>query len=140
MKNDNFYIGYLPQAPEGLRRHLRRTVLLLAVLGVGLAAVLLLAQAPFPAAVFEYGEYKQWEGTLVRAGSVPALLTGASRKPVLLVAPGKHGFTDGTPGEHVRLEGARIQRDGLTMLEVLPQSLRSTGTGSAPLSGTPLKR
>ncbi|MBI4910779.1 MAG: hypothetical protein HY820_44610 [Acidobacteria bacterium] len=131
MKHDEFYIGYLPKAPGTLSGFLRRTVITLAAAASVIALLLVLGQAPFPTATFEFGDFKPWEGTLIRAGGVPVLLTASSSMPVLLVAPGKHGFTEGAHGRRVRIEGSRITRDGLTMLEVKPQSLQAIGEGQA---------
>ncbi|MEO8131166.1 MAG: hypothetical protein ABI822_28980 [Bryobacteraceae bacterium] len=116
--NDEFYIGYLPQAPAGLSGFVMRIVAVLIGLGVMVAILLVYSQAPFAASVFQYQQYRDYTGT-IESWPYPMLLTGDHR--FLLVAPGKHGFTENAM--HVRLKGALIRRDGVEMLEVLPGSL-----------------
>src|SRR5262249_51752151 len=68
-------------------------------------------------------------------------LIGADGVSWLLVAPGKHGFTDGAPaGSMVRLRGERIYRGDNRMIEVAPGSLQIAGAGGLPQAETDLGR
>jgi hypothetical protein len=130
---DEFYVGYRPQMPPGLARHMRRLCAVLLILPCLLAVVLVSSQRPFPRSVFEYQQYRTYEGRL-RTAPYPALLVSASGQttpaPYLLVAPGKHGAAADVAGhdeQRVRLQGALIEREGLKMLEILPASLLPLG-------------
>ncbi|MBI1789464.1 MAG: hypothetical protein HYR60_18160, partial [Acidobacteria bacterium] len=137
--NGPFYIGYLPQAPPAVASIIRRTVMGLMALVLIVALVLVFAQEPFPAASFEYGLYRDFEG-VVEERPYPALLvpseTGFSR--YWLVAPGKHGASAevmALNGSLVRLRGQRIYRGPDAMLELEANSVRAAGrapSGSLP--------
>ncbi|MCI0352767.1 MAG: hypothetical protein L0Z53_25375 [Acidobacteriales bacterium] len=131
--NGEFYIGYLPKAPAGLARFVKHTVVTLAVSVIALAVLLVVAQNPFAASVFEFGKNSTFEGT-IRAHPYPTLLVArpagssqdASFSRYLLVAPGKHGadqLVAPFDGQHVKLEGQLIYRDANTMIEVVPGSI-----------------
>lgn len=137
---NDFYVGYLPNAPTVLARFVRRVVVLLGLLTVTVALVLLAGQAPFANSAFEYGKVRSFEGVVV-THPFPTLLV---RRPgqvgqqeeysrYLLVAPGKHGADDlvaGFDGKHVRLQGQLIYREGGTMVEITPGSV--TVSDAAP--------
>jgi hypothetical protein len=138
---DELYVGYAAHAPAVIARHTRRTVAALAAVAAVLPLVLLAAQAAFAPAAFEYGVVRTYRGT-VRALPVARLVVARPGGPeavagvsqLLLVAPGKHGAApDVAPldGRAVELTGTLVYRDGRTMLELLPESLR-------PLEATPL--
>ena len=138
-----FYVGYLPKAPPGVGRFLRRTVLALITLAGLIPLVLLIAQQPFAASRFEYLQYREYEG-VIREQPFAALLTRDGA--YLLVASGKHGAkVDAFDQQGVRLSGSLIQRGNERMLELLPRSVKtanvaaasepSTNLGSVTLSG-----
>ena len=115
-----FYIGYLPSAPAGLARKLRRTVVGIGVAGVVIAVALVLGQQPFPASSFEYGTTRSFDG-VVSESPYPRLSN------YLLVGPGKHGadsLVRGFDGRRVRLQGTLISRDNQMLIEVVPGSLQ----------------
>jgi hypothetical protein len=132
-ERNEFYVGYLPQAPKRIARQVR--LLCAALFGaiVVLAILLVIGQHKFPLSVFEFQQYRQFEG-VVHAQPYPMLLvqhSGGNGKlpvisPYLLVAPGKHGAAAEVvayDNQRVRLQGALIYRDGLTMIEILPRSI-----------------
>jgi hypothetical protein len=90
-----------------------------------LAAVLVFAQAPFDNSTFAYGQVKPFDGLLIHRPT-PWLLRNGNR-PLLLVAQGKHGIANlgATEGQRLQLSGSLIHRDGLEMLEVLPDSIHA---------------
>ncbi len=137
---NDFYVGYLPKAPTGLARFVRKVVIALGLLAVTAALVLLVGQMPFANSTFEYGKVRSFEGVVVTR-PFPTLLVlrpgdiGRQDKysRYLLVAPGKHGADDlvaGLDGKHVRLQGQLIYREGGTMVEITPGSI--TVTDAAP--------
>jgi len=130
---NDFYIGYLPKAPLGLARFLRRVIAALGVLTISIALALVMKQMRFANSVFEYGKMRDFEGTIATE-PYPALLVErpglagpvSKYSQYLLVAPGKHGADDlvaGFDGKKVRLQGQLIYRDGGTMVEIAPGSI-----------------
>lgn len=123
--NPEFYVGYLPKAPARLGR---RIAIIAGVLAAGACAtaILLTARQPaFATSNFEYGTYREYKGAL-EVEPYPTLRTAS--ETFLLVAPGKHGL-DTNPG-FVTLQGSLISRGDDRMLEVRPDTIRST-TGQA---------
>lgn len=125
LNQDEFYIGYLPRAPRWLAKLLRRVVGAL-IGGVVLVALLLTAgQQRLPLSVFEFQQDREYQG-VIRAMPYPALLVQANGTltQYLLVAPGKHRAEIAAfDGQAVKLRGALIHRDGMQMLELVPDSL-----------------
>ena len=136
---NDFYVGYVPQAPRDLSRFIRRTVICTVVLVLVVAAVLVFAQQPFASSRFEFGETRTFDGQVALA-PYPTLITATDR--YLLVAPGKHGMVKQLP-RRVHLTGSIIERPGNRMIEVFSTSTgagRTTHTeevvlGSVSLSG-----
>lgn len=142
---DDFYVGYLPQAPTGLARFVRWVILALLALAVAMAALLVLLERPFDTGVFEFGNVLELEG-IVLESPYPQLLverpgsTGsAPLSQWLLVASGKHGAGEqfrGLDGRSVRLRGTLIYRQGLTMVEVVEGSVEEVGPDPGPVLET----
>jgi hypothetical protein len=138
---NDFYIGYLPKAPTVLARFVRKVTIVLGVLAVTVTLVLVLGELPFASSAFEYGKLRSFEG-VVETQPFPTLLVarpgeiGQQEKysRYLLVAPGKHGADDlvaGLDGNHVRLQGQLIYREGGTMVEITPGSIAVIDTAPA---------
>ena len=131
-----FYVGYQKEMPDGMARFLRRRVALILAGVVVLATGLAASQRPFGKGRFEFGTVRTFEG-LVNVHPYPTLLLA---KPdgvlsrFLLVAPGKFGATpllEAWNGRRVKLAGTLIERDGRSMLEVVPDSVSSSDTSTA---------
>jgi hypothetical protein len=121
--NDEFYVGYLAKAPAGLGKVMAWISAGILLAGCVVGAVLILDQPPFAAGRFEYGEYREYTGS-IEEWPYPILVT--SDASFVLVAPGKHGLTErfkGLQGGSVQLKGSLIERGGDKMLEVLPGSI-----------------
>jgi hypothetical protein len=139
----SFYIGYLPQAPDDLRKFLRGIVTLLASVAVALAIILVLAQQNFSPAFFEFTKVRDFTGTL-QANPYPTLLvidpTSQAPTQYLLAAVGKHGFTERLTelsGKPVHLRAKLIYRNEGAMLEVVPNTIglnSVTDSSTAPTS------
>jgi hypothetical protein len=117
-----FYVGYLPM-PAGLKRKIRRVVVALGALAIGVAAILIAGQHPFPAASFEFQQYREFRGTLI-AQPYPALAIPGQGLPWLLVGPGKHAAADmrSLDGREVKLTGEGIIRGNDHMIEMAGQA------------------
>src|SRR5271165_973605 len=133
---NEFYVGYLPKAPTTLARFVRRVILALGLIAISVALVLVVGQMPFASSTFEYGKLRSFEGVVVTR-PFPTLLVarpgevGQQEKysRYLLVAPGKRGADDlvaSFGGQHVRLQGQLIYREGGTMVEITPGSIAVT--------------
>ena len=134
-RDDEFYVGYLPQAPPGIAARARWSVLLLLLLGVAAALLLVSRQQRFDPGVFEFGVRRPLEG-VVRENPYPALYierpgttaAGAGFSRFELVAFGKVGaasLVEGLDGRSVRLSGSLIYRQGRTMVEVEDGSIET---------------
>lgn len=114
---DEFFVGYLPKAPPGIARPVRRIVVLLVLVAVAVALLLAASQKPFAAAFFGFGKPASFTGVL-SSEPVPTLW---SDKPYLLVAPGKHGAHEliaPHAGQPVTLTGTLIHRGTEAMIEI----------------------
>jgi hypothetical protein len=123
-----FYVGYLP-IPAGLKAAVRRIVIAAGVLVALLGILLVFGQSPFAPSAFEFRQYRNFEGVLVRQ-PYPTL-AGVDGTAWLLVGPGKHGFDEVSfAGGIVRLRGQRIYRGDDRMIEVEPASVQPMGAGA----------
>ncbi len=136
-----FFIGYLPKAPEGIARVVRRVVLGLLFTASLVAITLVRSQHPLPAAVFEYGKVRDFDGIL-QVQPYPTLLAarpGATDpaeaySAYLLVGEGKHSVGSlpaDLSGQHVKLRGTLIYRDNQTAIEVVTGSVTPASRASA---------
>jgi hypothetical protein len=138
---DEFYVGYLPKSPSATARRIRITIVALLLIGGGLAALLVIAQAPFAAASFEYDHERSFTG-IVQAASPPivALNDGSS---AVLVAPGKHGYVlppNVQPGTSIAFRGKLIQRQGSKLVEVAsPIQVTASGAIRQSDQSTPIE-
>jgi nitrite reductase/ring-hydroxylating ferredoxin subunit/DMSO/TMAO reductase YedYZ heme-binding membrane subunit len=117
---DEFYVGYFPQAPPGIGRFLRRTASLAAsgALGAGLALGSL--QGPLGGGDFEFGRERTFAGTLLES-PVSMLLPPAGKDALILVGFGKSSIPDwarGHRGGEVRFKGSLIHRGETAMVEM----------------------
>jgi hypothetical protein len=129
---NDFYVGYLPHLPAGLRRFIALVVATLICVAAIIAILLVLGQMPFPEADFGYLQFLEYSGVILESPQ-PMLLTKQER--FLLVAPGKHGAGDLVRGmhlRHVQLSASLIERSANRMLEIVPGSIRTTGSGAMP--------
>ena len=123
-RDDEFYVGYLPQAPAGIAARSRLGVVLIFVVAVALGLLLVNAQSRFDPAVFEFGIVTEHTG-VVREQPYPMLDVARpgsdSVSSYYLSSFGKRGAAEqvaGLDGKTVRMRGSLIYRDDKTMLEV----------------------
>ena len=152
MQDDSeFYIGWQAEAPPGFARRVRQFLLALCLLVPAVAALIVLFQSGFAGSTFEYGKKTELSGRYSRH-PFPFLTvengTDAAGKPItqkiLLVAPGKFGFTTGPEmsvedGSMVTASGFLIYHDGKTALEVrsINKKQNHTAAEAAPRSSGP---
>jgi hypothetical protein len=140
MHNDEFYIGYLKEAPPQTSRAMKRVVVGSVILVVCISVVLVLSQRKFATTRFEYGVYTTVEGLLFTT-PIPHLVVtlgdaGGQRlvQHILLVGFGKSGAGGlmsqlGEKAGHtldgamVRLQGNLIYGDGKTLLQVEEETI-----------------
>ena len=121
---DPFYVGYLPKSPGSIASLIKPTVVVLLVLGLGVAALLVSGQARFDEGVFEFGIEKKFRGLLVEQ-PYPLLLvpTREGEPPITyyLSAVGKFGAEELVAGfdrKPVEVTGSLIYNDRQRMIEV----------------------
>lgn len=135
MNEEEFYIGYLPKIPKVFLRAIRAFVILAFITGMALIALLWTGQKPFAKSFFEFGNIKDFEGT-VQAKPIPFLLVERPEKKnglpefirYPLVGEGKHGVGDELTkldGQRVKLKGTLIYRDDLQMIELVSGSVET---------------
>jgi hypothetical protein len=125
---DEFYIGYLPRAPEKSEKFLRKVILALLFIAVIVAVILVIGQNSFYPSVFEFGIYREFEGVIkekpypvlwVQRPGEAGALPGYSQ--YYLVSFGKFGALEAVremDGKRVKLQGSLIYRDNQTMIEI----------------------
>jgi len=128
-----FYIGYLAKMPSGIARWVRPAAILILVCSVVLAAIFALAQRPFAEAFFEFGNVREFSGTIL-AKPIPFLIVESERRAnglpglerIALVGAGKHGADAEVgkfDGRRVKLRGTLIYRGDTRMIEIESGSL-----------------
>ncbi|HEX4950103.1 MAG TPA: hypothetical protein VFZ34_25785 [Blastocatellia bacterium] len=125
-QHEEFYVGYLPHAPRRLSKWIRNLCIVLLGSAALVAVGLVWGLRKLPFSVFEFGQPQNFEG-IIQARPYPTLLlrNGKALTQHVLVAEGKHGAEVAEfDGRTVRLKATRIYRDGLTMLEVVTDSLQ----------------
>lgn len=142
---DDFYIGWQAAAPSDLARCVARRVMVLIAATMVVGVVLALSHAPPSSARFEFGVVRSFTGRLEHI-PYPTLVVarpGAAERSSsrwLLTVFGKRGAEGATApldGHDVRFEGSLIHRDGVTMVELLPETIVDLGPASPPASLAP---
>ncbi len=146
-RDDDFYVGYKPQAPASLSRFLRPRIAAVVVLALLVAALIVMSQQRFAAATFEFGNERRFEG-IVSELPYPTLLVerpgDAGDVPYsryLLGVFGKRGADEavaGLNGQRIAVSGQLVYRDDQTMIEIVPESIETLAAGRAPAAPEPL--
>lgn len=132
-----FYVGYFANAPVPLAKWLAPRIFFLVAVAAIIAAVLVVSQSPFAASVFEFGNYRKFEGVVVETPYPMLRLDRPSETAPdmdysrwYVVVFGKKGGAEALAGMHgkrVSLEAQLIFRDDQTMLELKDGSLSVLG-------------
>ena len=122
-----FYVGYHDPPPPRIRRFQRVVTAVALVVAVAAALVVAVGQRRLPAAAFEFGTIRTFEG-LVVADPYPSLIIprGTVSTRYLLVGPGKSGadeLVESVVEGWAELEGTLVFRDGQAMIQVEPGSV-----------------
>lgn len=126
MNNQEFYIGWQPNAPKSFSKVIRKYLFGLSILVLSLGAILALSQKKFGTGVFEYGKLTEVKG-IYYSSPVPVLKVNG--KTFILVGYGKHG-ADGIiagiekeksvslDGHEVTFKGTLLYNEGRTILQI----------------------
>jgi hypothetical protein len=146
-QSDEFYIGWEAKAAPGIRKTLRKAVVVVLALALIVPVFLAVSQRLIGASVFEWGSHKSFSGIL-QTRPYPHLLVprpgnadGFPRSSAYyLVAPWKFGLKPETiaplDGKSVTLKGTLIYRGNQTMIEVQPGSIQMANIAAAALPQT----
>ena len=119
--------------PKSFAKIIRPFVGLLLIAGIVFSVLFLVGQSPFAKSYFEFGNIKDFEGT-IQAEPIPFLLIQKTEKNnglptferIPLVAEFKFGAENQVKdfnGQRVKLKGTKIYRDDLQMIEVVTGSV-----------------
>lgn len=130
---DEFYVGYLKKAPEGIASRIRAAMIFILLIAALAAAVVATTQDPFGSGSFEF-DLTEFKGVITE-GPHPVLLVarpGSSDEwsTYFLTVFGKRGAHDVVQqhqGRAVKLRGNLIYRDGRTMVQIEDGSITSLG-------------
>ncbi len=132
--NDEFYIGYLPEAPAETVRRMRRFIFAVFGFAVVSAFLFVIAQKPFAASFFEFLQEREFSGNLIAQPHPMLVMLRPSNTGELpassryyLVGEGKFGADQEAAawdGKTVKLRGKLIYREDQTMIEVAPGSIQ----------------
>ena len=147
---DEFYIGYLPQAPPALAAWVRRRVLLVLGLALAAGAALTLGQTDPGSAVYEFGIVRSFEGDLLLEPA-PHLVVARPGETEAMPADSRYllsvfGKTGAGPrladlgGRRVRLRGSLAHRNGGTMIELADEPVEDLGPAAPSLAEEDLGR
>lgn len=134
-KND-FYIGWMPEAPNSFSKHVKRILIILAVLVVSIGIILALQQRKFSTASFEFGQLTSVTG-IYQSFPVPSIKVATTAdkagKKAWLTIPltgygkfGAEGTIAGLEKEKniildkklVTFKGTLLYSDGKTLLQI----------------------
>ncbi|WP_276500342.1 hypothetical protein [Terrimonas pollutisoli] len=136
MNTNEFYIGWMPNAPVGFAKHVRKVVIVLIVLVIAGGIILALQQKKFSTSGFEFGQLTEVKGIYQRF-PIPSLKVmtrpdafgNTSYITMPLVGYGKFG-AEGVMAElekekniildkkEITLKGILIYNDGKTLLQI----------------------
>ena len=136
MSEHPFYVGYHAKMDPALGSFTHKRILLAVVIGIVVAAAIGLTSKHFSRGLFEYGTTRTFTGVIVEEPSPmlavlrPGQVEGGERFSFYhLVSPFKFGageHIDGLHGKTVQLEGTLIHNDEQTMIEIVPDSVRTS--------------
>lgn len=136
MDNNEFYIGWMPAAPNSYAKHVRKVVIAILLLVLILSLVLALQQKKFSTSSFEFGQltevkgiYQQFPVPSVKVITQQDAFGHASYITIPLIGYGKFG-AEGTIAElekekntsldkkEVTFKGTLLYSDGKTLLQI----------------------
>ncbi len=132
----DFYVGYHDPSPPRVRRFQRLFAAVSLVVAGAAAVVIATGQRQLPAAAFEFGTIRTFEGFVV-ADPYPSLIVprGPVNSRYLLVGPGKSGadaLVEPVAGGWATMHGTLAYRDGQAVIQVEPGSVARAGGALPP--------
>lgn len=132
----DFYVGYHDPPPPRIRRFLRLVAGGVLLAAAAAAAVAALGHRQLPAAHFEFGNLRSFEG-LVVADPYPSLIVanGNESTRYLLAGPGKRGADElvgAVIGRPAVLRGTLAFRDDQALIQVEPGSVSPLESAESP--------
>lgn len=135
---DEFYVGYMPHAPQGVASFVKTRVIGLLVLTLAAAAAIAISFQQLGPAVFEFGNHRSFEGCLEmtpyphlavhRPGGDTQANGDVSRYYLTIFGKqGSESMVAEYANQKVKLEGQLIYRDDQTMIEIKDGSVVSLG-------------
>jgi hypothetical protein len=136
MDNNEFYIGWMPAAPNGYAKHVLKVVFILAALVITAGIMLALQQKKFSTSSFEFGQltevkgiYQQFPVPSIKVMTQQDVFGHSSYLTIPLVGYGKFGaegtITELEKEKNIRLDkkevifkGTLLYSDGKTLLQV----------------------
>ena len=136
MKNNEFYIGWMANAPESFAKFVKRYLFVLLPIVVALSALIALSQKKFATGNFEFGQLTEVKGVYFNS-PVPCIKVingkdiwgNVSYMTIPLIGYGKHG-ADGIMADvekeknislnkkELTLKGTLLYNDGKTLLQI----------------------
>lgn len=151
-ESDEFFVGYLPEAPVKTMTFLKRVALLVGMGIVTIGVLLVLNEREFSSSKFEYGKYTALEGFVfkspiphIRIAAESDSLGNTNYKTLLLVGSGKMGADKALStfeetlgeleGKFVRMEGELIYGNSKSLFQISASRLPVVKkfSGGAPL-------
>jgi hypothetical protein len=157
MKDQEFFIGWQPKAPNSYAKHIHKVILVLVFLVVAAGVLLSLQQKKFSTSSFEFGQLTEVKG-IYQKFPVPSVkvltkqdaLGNSSYITIPLVGYGKFG-AEGTlaalekeknvslDNKEVTLKGSLLFSDGKTLLQIDKNDNPLVNVGSVQQSATQIK-
>jgi hypothetical protein len=115
MQKDEFYIGWMQNAPVSFGRFIKKYLLFLSIAVIVIASILALRQKQFSTANFEFGKTTIVKG-VYNSGPVPHLLVKQENELTMipLVGYGKHG-AKGVMDDLAREQNASLEAKELSL-------------------------
>ena len=136
MDRNEFYIGWMPAAPRGFTRHVRKVVIVLIIFFVVAGVLLAMQQRKFSTSVFEFGQltevkgiYQQFPVPSIKVITQQDVFGRVSYITIPLVGYGKFG-AEGVIAhlekeenitldkKEITLKGTLLYSDGKTLLQI----------------------
>ena len=134
--SNEFYIGWMPQAPDTFSKYVKKVVIGLALLVTVVATILSLQQRKFSTSSFEFGHltlvtgvYQSFPVPAIRVANRPDVLGHTTYLTIPLVGYGKFGAegvigqlekenSTRLDGQKVTMAGTLLYSDGKTFLQI----------------------
>lgn len=136
MNNNEFYIGWQPKAPAIFARHVKKVLIVLAILTVIISIAVALSQKKFSTSNFEFGKLTEVKGIyfndpvpMIKVISSRDIFGNAGYITIPLVGYGKFGASGivneiqkekntTLHGKQVVLKGTLLYNDGKTLMQI----------------------